>query len=111
MQTPQRTAYGYDTTVPFRYNGDESDYLVESQFHGWGNVETWRTKEEQTGFIVGWEGCMAEDSQSFASAFKANKVGEYINEQERVRQKSNFQFRLVIQFVLIFQFQIIFHFR
>ena len=74
MNTSQRFLYGYDTRVPFRFNGDMSDYLMESQFQGWGTVETWKTEEEQTGFIVGWEGCMAEDSQSFAAAFKARKV-------------------------------------
>ena len=43
---------------------------MESQFHGWSTVETWKTKEDKTGFMVGWEGCMAEDSHSFAKAFQ-----------------------------------------
>jgi len=86
MSTPERNTSGYDTEVPFKYFGELTDYLVESQFQGWGTVETWKTKEDQTGFVVGWEGCMAEDSQSFANAFKANKVGEYINEKERLKK-------------------------
>ena len=53
-----------------RFQADDSDYLMESQFHGWSTVETWKTKEDKTGFMVGWEGCMAEDSHSFAKAFQ-----------------------------------------
>jgi len=46
---------------------------------GFGNVETWHTKEEFTGFLLGWEGCMAEDSQSFADAFKAVQSGKILD--------------------------------
>ena len=39
-------------------------------------LEQWQAHEKQTGFLLGWQGCMAEDSHSFASAFEAVQVAE-----------------------------------
>jgi hypothetical protein len=41
-----------------------------------GKTEAWKTEESATGFILGWEGCIAEDSLSFLDAFKAEKIME-----------------------------------
>jgi len=50
--------------------------LYDREYYNIGpdRVETWLTKEEATGFLLGWEGCMAEDSISFKSAFSATKI-------------------------------------
>ena len=45
-----------------------------------------------SGFLVGWDGCMAEDSQSFAAAFRAVKVDSSTNDAgERVHHFMNEQ--------------------
>ena len=46
----------------------------EVQEVGYYAMNQFLTQEEQTGYLVGWEGCMAEDSLSFADAFKAKVV-------------------------------------
>ena len=43
----------------------------EVQVIGMDRLEGWLTQEDLTGYIVGWDGCMAEDSISFKSAFTA----------------------------------------
>ena len=48
------------------------EYEVENV--GYYAMNQFLTQEEQTGYLVGWEGCMAEDSLSFADAFKAKVV-------------------------------------
>ena len=73
---------GYSAEVILRGGRkNEALYLREVQLAGFTNVEKWLTKEEFTGFVIGWDGCMAEDSTSFADAYKAKKTGEY----EKVR--------------------------
>lgn len=75
-------SYGYDSAVQIRSSKDGSaDYLVEKK-DWYEKSETWKTIEDKTGFLVGWDGCMAEDSQSFAAAFKAEKVSEYVRESD-----------------------------
>ena len=57
---------------------------AEKEFIGrdYATIEQFQTQEVSTGLLVGWEGCMAEDSHSFASAFKA-KVVESTNTHDR----------------------------
>ena len=43
---------------------------------GLGRMELWLTQEDWSGYLVGWQGCMAEDSISFLKAFDAVKIGE-----------------------------------
>ena len=64
----------FDSTVVFRTPKDFTKYDMEVMVVGPDRTEQWLTKEEQTGFILGWEGCMAEDSISFKSAFTAHKI-------------------------------------
>ena len=39
---------------------NDAMYLREVQVAGFNTVETWHTKEEFTGFLLGWDACMAE---------------------------------------------------
>ena len=43
-------------------------------------MELWLTQEDWSGYLVGWQGCMAEDSISFLKAFDAVKIGERVND-------------------------------
>ena len=52
-------------------------------------METWETKEEQTGFLLGWDGCMAEDSQSFKAAFEADFLGQRTENGKEIHQFKN----------------------
>ena len=51
---------------------NNNEYEIEDV--GYFAYNQFLTQEEQTGYLVGWEGCMAEDSLSFADAFKAKVV-------------------------------------
>ena len=51
-------------------------YPTEIRRHGYSAVERFMTQEDRTGFLLGWEGCMAEDSHSFKEAFGASVVEE-----------------------------------
>ena len=53
-----------------------STYIREIETYGYNEVERFLTKEDRTGFMLGWEGCMAEDSHSFAEAFGAKITKE-----------------------------------
>ena len=54
-------------------------------------TESWKTEEAKTGFVLGWNGCMAEDSQSFAGAFKAIKTGSFVKNGQEVHKFKNSQ--------------------
>ena len=43
-------------------------------------MELWLSQEDWSGYLVGWQGCMAEDSISFLKAFDAVKIGERVND-------------------------------
>ena len=60
------TNSGYTMTVQMA----QEQYLKESLRFGYSETELFKTKETKTGFQLGWEGCMAEDSQSFAAAYQ-----------------------------------------
>ena len=55
---------------------------AEHKKFDYGIIEKWQAHELQTGFLLGWQGCMAEDSHSFASAFKAKKVKQNSTHQK-----------------------------
>ena len=63
------TSAGFTSAVQI-ISGKKVNYLKEVMKLGYDNVELYRTKEEKTGFMLGWTGCMAEDSHSFADAYK-----------------------------------------
>lgn len=67
--------YGYDAEVQMK-TGIKLNYLKEIKNLGYKEAELWYTKEQKTGYMLGWNGCMAEDSQSFADAFKAKDVSD-----------------------------------
>ena len=83
-------ATGYTSEVVMRGTAkNDAMYLREVQTAGFSTVERWHTKEEFTGFLLGWEGCMAEDSQSFADAFKAVKTEEVVRDGATVHKFRN----------------------
>ena len=57
-------------------------YPAEIRRHGYAAVERFMTQEDRTGFLLGWEGCMAEDSHSFKEAFDAKVVEETATHQK-----------------------------
>ena len=59
-----------------RTGSGKSNFELTAEMLGLGRVEQWQTMEDWTGFLVGWQGCMAEDSISFLKAFDAVKIGE-----------------------------------
>ena len=61
---------------PCKYNARAFDYINDINKYGYSKVETFNTQEDLTGYLVGWEGCMAEDSHSFFQAFTAVKNKE-----------------------------------
>jgi len=90
------TTNGYTSAVQIK-TGMKINYLKEVTKMGYTQTEKFWTKEEKTGFMLGWEGCMAEDSQSFADAFKVknkdpaskfdaegNEYKEFTSKLERV---------------------------
>ena len=54
----------FESTVITRNRNGLARYTEEMQAVGPDRIETWLTKEDKTGFLLGWEGCMAEDSQA-----------------------------------------------
>jgi len=64
----------YDGSMQSRNGAGKALRFKEVLAVGMDRMEKWLTKEDRTGFLVGWDGCMAEDSISFKSAFSANKV-------------------------------------
>lgn len=59
-----------------RTGSGKSNFEITAENLGLGRIEQWLTMEDWTGFLVGWQGCMAEDSISFLKAFDAVKIGE-----------------------------------
>ena len=53
----------FDSSVVMRLTNGKARYIDEIEVVGPDRTETWLTKEDRTGFLLGWEGCMAEDSQ------------------------------------------------
>ena len=80
------TTNGYTAAVQIK-TGHKVNYLKEVTKMGYSNTEKFWTKEEKTGFMLGWEGCMAEDSHSFADAFKV------ANENPPVKSDNNGQYQ------------------
>ena len=69
---PSKTRF--DSTLIIRTPKGGAEHVKEFVSIGADRVEQFLTKEDKTGFILGWEGCMAEDSISFKSAFSAHVV-------------------------------------
>ena len=57
-----------------QYTSSAPKGSAEHKRFAYGDIEKWQAHEQQTGFLLGWQGCMAEDSHSFAAAFGAHKV-------------------------------------
>lgn len=87
--TGQTPAEGYTSSVQLKNSKGLDLYLEEAKIAGLGRTELWKTKEVRTGFLLGWEGCMAEDSISFLSAFRAVKIGEEKRNGKTIHQFTN----------------------
>ena len=79
----------FDASVVYRGANGKAVYLKEVSGIGFDRIEQWLTKEDQTGFILGWDGCMAEDSQSFSTAFNAHKVSTQHRDGKEYHQFDN----------------------
>ena len=79
----------FDATLVSRTQKDKAGFVKEVQALGPDRIETWLTKEEATGFILGWEGCIAEDSQSFMAAFNAHVVSTVHRNNKKFHQFEN----------------------
>lgn len=77
----------FDSSVIMRLRNGKARYTDEIEAIGPDRIETWLTKEERTGFLLGWEGCMAEDSQSFKNAFSAKSEGTFTNDDGATIEK------------------------
>ena len=62
------------TSIPIAPSTAGRKYSDEVSGLGFKRTEQFLSQEDLTGFLVGWEGCMAEDSMSFKGAFKARKI-------------------------------------
>ena len=61
FKTCEDWAKGFTSEVRMRgARKNDAMHLREVQVAGFTTVETWHTKEEFTGFLLGWDACMAE---------------------------------------------------
>ena len=79
----------FDSSVVVRARSGRPLYELEVETVGFDRTEQWLTMEEDTGFMLGWDGCMAEDSQSFKAAFEAVKTREFEQNGEMYHQFEN----------------------
>ena len=73
------------------------DQNMELKVFGFKTVQKYKTQEPLTGFLVGWDACMAEDSHSFLSAFQVKNEsppvqqgqnGEYVEFERKLKKVS-----------------------
>ena len=76
----------FDGKIISRSGFGKAKYEKSAEALGLSRIEQWLSMEDWTGYLVGWEGCMAEDSISFARAFDAVKIGERENNNGEVRK-------------------------
>ena len=84
------TTNGFTAEVQIK-TGLKLNYLKEVQKMGYTNTERFWTKEEKTGFMLGWEGCMAEDSHSFAAAYKVKNESPPVKEDKNGKKYKEFK--------------------